>query len=539
MSKRATNSDEMVSWSFPKAGWDTSMAFGKQPNRPLTQKSEYGRTSALAVNVRAFEPGTNRMRGGSRSGLAKWNSRQPAGEEWVVQYMDLLVTVDPGAVVESSQSGRIVQLVAVSKGNVAVATAGDTAWTTPVNNTGETPPLNITGLIYGASNNQIMYFADGVNWVKYTPATNTLDAWTASAGTLPEDSEENTPRLIENWRGRIVLSGLVEDPQNWFMSAVDDPTNFDYSPLSITPTQAVAGNNAPQGLIGDVITGMCPYTDDVLIFFGDHSIFVMRGDPMAGGQIDMLTNSVGAAFGRAWCMDPYGTIYFFSNRCGIYSLVPGQKPQRISQPIENFVQSIDTGANSIRLIWNDRQQGFHIFITPLDAPAASTHLFYEARQNAWWQDEFANKNHDPLCCCTFDGNLPGDRAVLVGGWDGYVRELSMTATRDDGYDIASEVVIGPLTTAQLDDMMLFDMQAVLGTDSGSVTFAVYLGRTAEEALSSVPIATGTWGAGRNFTNSIRRASHAVYVKLSATSAWALESIRLRVATRGKVRQRGA
>lgn len=538
MAKAQTQS-EPVSWSFPKAGWDTSAAFGKQPNRPLTQKSEYGRTSALAVNVRGFEPGTNRMRGGSRLGLVKWNPLQAAGEEWVLQSLELLVTVDPGAVVQSSQSGRVVQVVAVSKGQVVTATAGDTTWTTPANNTGETPPLNITGLMFAACNNQIMYFADGVNWVKYVPSTNSLETWAATAGVLPVDNENNLPRLIENWRSRIVLSGLVNDPQNWFMSAVDDPTDFDYSPLSTSPTQAVAGNDAPAGLIGDVITGMIPYTSDVMIFLGDHSIYMMRGDPMAGGQIDLVTNSIGGAFGRAWCMDPYGTVYFFSNRCGIYSLIPGMRPQRISQPIESFVQNVDTGANSIRMIWNDRQQALHVFITPLAAPAPSTHLCFEGRQNAWWQDQYANENHNPLCCCTFDGNTPGDRAVLVGGWDGFVRELSMTATRDDGYDISSEVVIGPLTTKNLDDMMIYSAQAVLGTDSGTVTFAVYLGRTAEEALSNTPIMTGTWGAGRNFTNSIRRAGHAIYIKLSATSPWALESIRLMVATQGKVRQRGA
>ena len=40
-------------------------------------------------------------------------------------------------------------------------------------------------------------------------------------------------------------------------------------------------------LIGDTITSMCPYNDDILIFFGDHTIYMMRGDPLANGQIDL------------------------------------------------------------------------------------------------------------------------------------------------------------------------------------------------------------------------------------------------------------
>ncbi len=37
------------------------------------------------------------------------------------------------------------------------------------------------------------------------------------------------PPEDEDWRGRVILSGLFKDPCNWFMSAVADPeTDFDY-----------------------------------------------------------------------------------------------------------------------------------------------------------------------------------------------------------------------------------------------------------------------------------------------------------------------
>lgn len=536
MSKTTDPSGD-VTWRFPIAGWDTSAAFSRQPNRNVGPgKSDYARTAAVGLNVRGYEPGTLRGRGGSRSGLTKFIPVQVNGEEWVVQDLNILVE---GASMQTSQSGRVVVLVAVSAGNVRTAQAGDTTWTTPANNTGETPPLNITGLMQSAANGQILYFADGVNWVKYVPATNSLETWSASAGTLPEDEENNLPRIICTWRGRTVLSGLIKDPQNWFMSAVNDPTDFDYSPLSPSPTQAVAGNSAPMGLIGDVVTGLCPYSDDILVCFCDHEIHLMRGDPMAGGQIDQLTNVIGAAFGRAWCIDPWGTIYWFSNRGGIYSMVLGNRPQRISQAIENFVQNLDTGTNSIRLIWNDRQQGFHTFITPLNAPTATTHLFWEARSGGWWQDEFAVDAHNPLCCATWDGNAPGDRVVLAGCWDGYVRAFTPTATKDDGHDIASQVVIGPLTSQQLDDMMIYEGQAEMGAESGTVTYEVFIGQTAEEALSSSAVVTGTFGAGRSPNQLIRRAAHALYIKISASNPWAMERFRLRVAAQGKIRRREA
>ncbi len=276
----------------------------------------------------------------------------------------------------------------------------------------------------------------------------------------------------------------------------------------------------------------------MLIFGGDHTIYLMRGDPMAGGQIDLVSDSIGMAWGIPWCKDPYGTVYFFSNRCGIYTLVPGQPPIRISQPIEQLVLNTDTGANSIRLIWDDRYQGLHVFISPLAAPAVTTHLFFEQRTGAWWQDELGSPNFDPIACCVFDGNLPNDRKALLGSWDGYVRSFGDTTPTDDGLPIISSVVLGPILSAELDEFLLKDLQAVLSEASGPVAYAVFVGRSAEGALASAPVAVGTWKASRNLNTHVRWSGHAVYVRITSSNQWALEQIRCRFAPTGKVRRRG-
>jgi hypothetical protein len=78
---------------FPSAGLDLSVAFGQQPARE-TAAVGYARTTADAVNVRAFEPLADRCRGGSRSGLRKY---VPAlcGSANLIQH--LAVLVDPQA----------------------------------------------------------------------------------------------------------------------------------------------------------------------------------------------------------------------------------------------------------------------------------------------------------------------------------------------------------------------------------------------------------------------------------------------------------
>lgn len=531
---------------FPKSGFDTSLGFSFQPNRPVENK-EYARSCAIGTNVRGHELLTLRGRGGQRPGLRKYILTQVAGLVWIVQDLNTIVIIgDP--VTQPSQSGRIVTLVAVAQGNIFFANPGDVGWTPAINNTGEDPPLNFVGVMQSTQCIQKLWFVDGTNYVVYNPHINQADAWVPTAGQMPQDEDGNLGRLICTWRGRVVISGLLLDPQNWFMSAVSDPTDWNYSGqdvdgtgiISTTPTQAIAGNNAPQGLIGDVVTALIPYSDDILIFGGDSSIYMMRGDPMEGGQIDRVSDAIGFAWGEAWCKDPAGNVYFLSNRCGVWMFNPTSgPPQRISQAIENDLLQIDTGTHGVRLIWDDRFQGFHMFVTPLELPGASTHWFWESRNNAWWKDTFANSDMDPLCCCTFDGNLPNDRVPLIGSWDGFVRAIDPLARDDDGVPISSAVIIGPLLTKDLDDVMLDDLQAILGETSGSVSFAVYIGTTAEEALSSAPVLTGAWGPGRNLSSYVRRAAHAIYVKITATNPWAMEAIRARIQLLGKVRQRGS
>lgn len=555
-----TEQEALATLHFPLAGINVAAPLERSPSVQLST-GDYTKFTPLGVNVRGYTTATNRLRGGTRPGLSRYIPR-PLDAGWIVQDINYVIgqgySVPGGGVTQLSQSGRVVTLVAVSKGNVYVAQPGATSWVPAVNGTAthhadpvfaETPtaalpqlvpPLNFSGVIFSTSLNQKLWFADGINYVYYEASTNTLKRWLASAGTLPRDSENNAPRLICTYRGRMVLSGILGDPQNWFMSRVSDPTDWNFAPQFISPSMPVAGNNSPLGLVGDVITALVPYSDDIMLFGGDHTIWAMSGDPAAGGQIDLITDSCGIAWGEAWCKSPDGTLYFISNRTGVYALRPGSgPPQRISQAIEELLLDLDTGNLLFRMAWNDRYQGFHLFATPITAPGAATHFFWEQRTGAWWEDVFANDNLNPIACCVFDGNLPTDRAVLVGSWDGYVRRFDPDATTDDGTTVASEVILGPLLTADSDEVLLKDVQAILGTsNTGTVSYEILVGSSAEAALTSTAVASGTWSAGRNLTNLVRRSGHAIWVRLTASTPWAMEAIRCRVVARGKVRRRG-
>lgn len=82
---------------FPGAGIDTSRAFVAQPNRP-SYDGTYLRTTFDAENVRAFDAVQNRMRGGSRPGLAKYIPTRPTGATvWIIQCIAAITISDPDA----------------------------------------------------------------------------------------------------------------------------------------------------------------------------------------------------------------------------------------------------------------------------------------------------------------------------------------------------------------------------------------------------------------------------------------------------------
>lgn len=530
---------------FPKSGMSISQAFGKQPARQI-EGGEFARTSRYLLNVRGYDPLTGRTRGASRPGIRKYISQRVptvVDAEAIITHLNLIVTAGDDAM-QASQFGRVVSTVVVCEGEIYRLLPGATSFETATNLTGNTPAMNEIGLIRSAANGQKLWMLDGVNNVVYDPATNEVSLWTTTAGSLPVDSDGNYGTIIENWRGRICIAGVEGDPQNVYMSKVGDPRNWDYFPTLPSSIDAVAGNSPGSfGLIGDVITTLIAYNDDTMIIGCDHEIHILRGDPNDGGQNDLVTRAIGMAYGLPWCMGPKGEVYFFSNRCGVYVMMPGMAPQCISDSIENELQQIDTGEFGACMGWDDRFKGLYLFLSPLSEPGEGSNFYYDQRNNAWFKDKFRNPKHNPLCCVTFDGNEPGDRSLLIGSWDGYVRTIDPEATDDDGYPIDSEVWIGPLLTKDLDDVTLRSLQAVLGDSSGEVTCDVFAAETAEAAIAlatagATPSESVLFEPSRNLSSRVKVADHAIYIRLKSSVPWSMESIRAITTLNGMKRRRG-
>ncbi len=509
-----------------------------------------------------WENAANKIAGINKTLSLVWGPTAFAGSSHVAGSLNM----GSGQPVQISPANRQIRNLVVSNGSVYNVRT-DLSPPTSVLVTNGAAYNAVAPAIYGAQSGNDFYYVDGAVYKYYQSSTNSILPWVATSGTMPADAMGRKARLIERWRARLVLFGLLGQSNLYFMTAVGQPTNFNYGVVPATQTMAFAGTVTAGGLTGDAIMTGIPYTDDTFIFGCAHSIWAMQGDPAAGGAIALVSDEIGMPFGRPWCKDPAGQIYFLSTRAGIWKLTPGALPVRASQQIDKRLQATDLSKNIVNLAWDVQNQGLAVFITPyspntpqpaivgwqspkpaagsvaalvqgsVGVPGATINYFWEERTNAWHPDAFARTAFNPFAVRALDGDSPIQRRLLLGGQDGVVRFIDSTLVRDDGYPINSFVVIGPLTSKQFDSILLKALQARLDEFSGGVMYNVYVGNTAHQALLTPPVFNGAWLPGHNGTTDVRWKGTAVYVAIYSSSMWALESIRAVYQTMGEVERR--
>lgn len=398
--------------------------------------------------------------------------------------------------------------------------------------TGTPNVVSVTGHGFATGNQVIISGVTGNTtangtWTVGTVSTNTFQIVGTSGGSAYTGGgtcsllNGTKCTLMAVWGGRIVLSGLPTDPHNIFMSAVGDPFDWNYSPDVQTIQQAIAGNiTAGYGKNPDIVTALIPFTDDIMLIGGTHSIRKFLGNPAEGGINVSVTEITGVAFGSAWCQSPEGIIYFFGSRGGVYRMNPENGiPQRLtSTTIDERLADIDLSANIVTLTWDDRAIAVRVYISPSDG-SAGTHYVWDVRNEAWWPFSYANNDHNPLAIHLLAGNTPEERLILEYGQDGYIRMVDVDAESDDGGAIESHVYIGPFS-----GMMLLELTAILRENSCNVKWSICTASNAEKALEAHPQHAGRFTAGKNMSHWPRAFIEQGYIRLEGTGSWAIENI---------------
>lgn len=376
----------------------------------------------------------------------------------------------------------------------------------------------------------------------FDPAADTLVLWQAASGkgTVPTGCP-----IILTYRDSIVLMGPDDAPNNWFIGRQGDPLDWKFGEPDTDAQRPIAGTSSNAGQIGEAIRAGIAHNDDYLVIGCTNSIWVMRGDPRFGGQIDNLSTEIGVVDKKGMAKGPSGEIVFLS-RDGIYLIAPGATvpPQAISRealPLE--LRDVDPTQTIISVEYDTRYKMFRIFITPIE-PRGVDHFMFDWDTKAFFPAKY-DSDHEPMITMSYSGMSPRERGVIMGSRDGFLEVHQDHFDTDRGIEIESFITFGPMKLGRNDyfEGMLTEIIGTLGADSGPVDWSVFIGKTHEEAVknaqsSATPDASGTWSKkGLNFKQRPRRRGASMVIKIenNASRRWAIEKIILTTVPKGKQR----
>jgi hypothetical protein len=341
--------------------------------------------------------------------------------------------------------------------------------------------------------------------------------------------------LIARYQGRIVLAGQKWLPQVAYFSRQGDPLDWNFGASETDPQRAFGTTSVLQGVIGDAITALATWRDDYMVIGLQSGMFLLRGDPLQGGYLTPISESIGMVGQGAFCFTPEAELVFLSER-GIYMLGSGQAaPMPISDLVIPAELRNISGATYPFIEYDADEEGIHIFTPSVAgkgsrAAASITNWFLDWRSKSFWPVSFSSGNQPRYARRVYLENT-SQHAVLFGCQDGYVRQHDASVATDDGTAFSSYVDIGPIRLGRVANIhgMLLSLDAIVAQSSGDVDYEVYVGNTAEAAMTSTTVvASGTLTSGRNYSKYVWRRGQACRVRLKSssgsTTAWALEAV---------------
>lgn len=331
------------------------------------------------------------------------------------------------------------------------------------------------------------------------------------------------------WRDRLVLASA----NGLFASRQGDPTDWEYGRSAHDIGRAVAWQLAEASEIGGAPTALIPHRDQWLLAATADTLWVVTGDPAAGGSLRCVARDVGCVGPQAWCKA--GDQVVFLGARGLYSV--GADGSGLKPLSEDRVPSELRASPATTLLgYYPETRGVFIFGT-------SSAWFYDLEGGGFWPCAF-DADHLPTAVCR-----DGDSLLLVGA-DRVVR--SVGGDDDDGAAISSHVLVGPFRTASAAETAIVStLEGTLGVGSGAVAWRLVPGDSAEEAAENGKAAIAAFEAGTAYTTYVQgsgslaagpgrrfytrvRAPWCV-VWLQAVTPWAYEGLAVKLVSAGRFR----
>jgi hypothetical protein len=533
------------SLTFPLAGVSRSRVYREQ-TRPYA--------APWAVNVRAYGPLEERLRGGSRPGLVKVspvNFGDSITAVSTVTYIDSEGVRQRDIVVIADGCFSILRGSAVTVPDTALSADDGTYILDDDGNRIVFPAIvsvmlsgNVLSPVFSiAERNGVLFIADS-ELKLFDPRLGVVETVWASKGTVPHGCP-----LVCLYRDRVILGGA---DHVWYASRQGDPTDWDFGADMNDPGRAVAGQVERAGHIGEPLTAIIPHGDSILTLASPNAMWALRGDP-ADGSLAVLSTEIGIVAPQAWAMAPDGLLAFVSYD-GVYVATPGERPVRFSaERLPQHLQDIDPACHTITMAYDANERGFHLFVTPNaveGVTAQGTHWWIDIEHKAMWP-VIVPATMQPVAATRISG-ANGLSEVVFGCRDGYLRKFSRSAAADDGTAIASHVLLGPfrMTSDDISDAMLTEVHGILAANVDTVQCGVIVGDSAEECADRAvediegvmrghePVYARARYSLTELRNKVfRPRARGVWavIWLSSTTPWALETVAVTIAQLGRIR----
>lgn len=364
----------------------------------------------------------------------------------------------------------------------------------------------------------------------------------------------------DRWRGRACLTGDSVDPHQWKLSRQLNPYDMLYG--EDDEQSAVAGTDAKAGRVGDIITASIPYSEDYKLYGSIGDIWVLRGDPAAGGTLDKLISEIGIVSNTAWCWDDQENLYILDLK-GMYKITKGLAgiEPMTSDKIPNFTKDLAINLETQRIVlsFDPDKQGIVISVTTIET-GANVNYFYDLQSGGFSPETYPVQDAI-MCSHYYDADDPEQRRLLFGTYDGHIRVLDNESKSDDTGSMASPataaidsyVLLGPVMIGanhnhkgKTNSLTVVTAGGKAGgtiPDSDDVDYAVYVGDDAETVMEKADAGTSIFSGtipapGR--AKRVRRKARGVFIAVrlgndTAAETWGLERCLIEVKPAGRAK----
>ena len=380
-----------------------------------------------------------------------------------------------------------------------------------------------------------IYMTDGKRYVKVDMSSSTpvVSQWIGPYKTVSNSFGGSTQfaRLTAQFNSRVALAGIDSAATNWFLSAINNP--FDWQPSAGTTltVDAVAGSTGTKfGETGDNIKALIPVGSSGLLLACENSMVILTNDPVfSDATVRRVSGSIGCLGPRAFAnVGEMGVL--IASPQGVFGVDPNsfdvEKGARVSKDkLDRLFANTDFEDTNVVMGYDDARAIAFLAITRTDDSTASRLYALDMGTGSWWPWRVETpamrgvNNIVPFrpvsgtrptpWFTTNSGHIFTMPEQVVKSQDGSVLASTSFASvhqaSADAANIVSNIQLGPINGDPSRRVMLKEVRVILGQQeerdsSGNILapdttngpfLEVIQGETAQQAVGTVAGFTAT------------------------------------------------